>query len=430
MGGITMRAIPRRLGIVHESKKSPGFLLLTLVILVPLATAVPALAQQPPPCGSITDELVRTPPGHKTFAPPAKGQSYIDPVFGCRVKRLTDAASEGVGQLTHAYSSVSPFNADSTRVLILRGDGIMSVRDLNGAIVRDNLYRRGIVLTGDPVWSRTDPNVLYFHTSPGNQLMSYSVASDATALLHTFTDYAKISFGNGEGDLSWDGDHLAVIGDDRYGFMYTLSTQAVTSARDLLAMTGGAPVDMVDTTPSNRFMLRWGDIRGGIALWEAAMAPLGRITTFAGHSDRAKDRDGTDVEVVATAVAPSGTCKAGVAKVRYADRAQTCLRSLDWTLVLHVSCNNIGQGWCLISTYSGHTPSTTWPAYTNEVFQVKLDGSQTTRLAHTRSTNSAYWRTPRAAVSPDGKYVLFDSDMQGPTVDVYLLSLPRASAPD
>jgi uncharacterized repeat protein (TIGR01451 family) len=247
-------------------------------------------------------------------------------------------------------------------------------------------------------------------------------------VLHRFTSYASVWFGHWESDLSWDGDHLPVVGDDRWGFIYRLSTGGATAVQDLLAVTGGVAVDVFDLTPSNRAMVRWGNLNGGVAYFDEFMSPLGKVTGYAGHSDRARDADGADLEVAVNAadLAPPAGCANAIVKVRLADRTQTCLRAMDWSLAQHVSCNNVGQGWCLVSTYNG-VPGAV--GYANELLQVKLDGSQTARLAHSRSTNAGYDHYPRAAVSGDGRYVLFDSDMQGATVDVYVLEVGQSAPP-
>jgi len=380
---------------------------------------------QTPVCGSVTDGLPRALSGLSVL--PETGQSYIDPVFGCRITRLSNAAAEGVGAVHHFYSSVSPFNADSTLVLLEKASGVKQIRDLSGNIVRDNLGRHGIQPHSEGVWSRTDPNALYFHPVGGNTLRRYDVGSDTVTTLHTFTGYTRIEFGHWEADISADGDHLPILADKRYGFIYTISSGAVTAARDLLAITGGVEVNVFDMLPSNRAMLNWGNSGGGVGYFDEAMSFLGKVLPYAGHSDRARDADGADLEVAANAAdgSPLSGCTNGIVKVRLSDRTEMCLLGMTWSSgVQHVSCNNVGQDWCLVSTYNG-TPGAV--GYTNELFQLKLDGSGAIRLAHSRSTNSGYFYAPRAAVSQDGKYVLFDSSMQGTVVDVYLLQVPGAA---
>jgi hypothetical protein len=52
----------------------------------------------------LTDTLIHTPPNYDTFLPPAVGGSYVDPVFGSTITRLSDALhtldTSNVGYLT------------------------------------------------------------------------------------------------------------------------------------------------------------------------------------------------------------------------------------------------------------------------------------------------------------------------------------------
>jgi hypothetical protein len=45
---------------------------------------------------------------------------------------------------------------------------------------------------------------------------------------------------------------------------------------------------------------------------------------------------------------------------------------------------------------------------------VRLDGSGLVRLGHHRSSENDYWTQPRASLSGDGRYVIFDSDWDQP----------------
>src|SRR5262249_6472501 len=184
-------------------------------------------------------------------------------------------------------------------------------------------------------------------------------------------------------------------------------------------------------TPNNALFLIAGDNPGAIHSFSQAGQFLKKAAAYGGHGDRARDIDGSDAVVLTNSADPNPipNCQNAAVKVRLADATQTCLQQLDWSLAVHVSCHNIGQGWCLVSTYSGNKPTGSWPPYSNELFQVKLDGSGTIRLAHSRSSNADYDRMPRGAVSPDGKYVLFDSDMLGAVPAVHLPGVPGSPAP-
>ena len=105
---------------------------------------------------------------------------------------------------------------------------------------------------------------------------------------------------------------------------------------------------------------------------------------------------------------PLAICPNGVVKVRLADGQQTCLLSLDWSLAAHVSGPD-GNGWVIVSTYAPADPGplSGWRPYTNEILQVKLNGTETRRLLQHRSRPfNSYYFEPRAAVSRDGLGVI------------------------
>ena len=371
-------------------------------------------------CG-LTDATVRTLPN---LSLPAKGGSFIDPTYGCKITRLSNALAEGSSYVMHAYSSVNPFNSDNTKVLLEKSGGVLHIRNLSGNITRDNLQTYGILPASNPVWSRSDPNVIYFHPAGGNQLKSFNIGTGEVKALKTFSNFTQITFGNGEGDISIDGDHLAISADDFYAFIYTISTGAMSPVGNISSRV--AHPDSIDITPGNNLAITGLD---GVYYYGQQMNFLGKATVYGGHSDRAKDQDGSDLTIITNSNDSTNSlpnCQNGIVKVNLFSGRQTCLQQLDWSLAVHISCNNGNQGWCIVSTYDpSHAGA--WKAYTDEILLVNLNSSQTIRLAHTRSSNSAYERFPRAALSGNGRYVLFDSDMRGANVDTYLLDLQNGS---
>ncbi len=410
-------------------------------VIVPPVTSDTANAQgstpivRPTPvatsaCGFVSSEIKPLP----NLVPPKKGESYIDPDFGCKIKRLTDASAEGVESLTHLYSSVNPFNADSRYIIIQRPDGIMSIRDLDGKIIRDELYKYGIVPISDAVWSRTDPNVMYFHNDPGNEVKSYNIATNEVTILYTYSDYNQITFGGGEGDISEDGDHLAILADRRYGAIFTISSRTTTKMVDLFQHAldthpgfsiSQISINNIDITPNNQFYVMYDPIdRGfGLELWDSNMNYRYVIADFQAHADRARTAEGLDSVIVTNSAdyTPLLDCPNASVEITLGENGplERCLQPLAWDLAVHISSNNVGQDWCLVSTYND---SGKWPTYANELLKVSLTGQPTIRLAHTRSSNRDYISISRAAVSHDGKFILFDSDMAG-SVDTYLFEL-------
>src|ERR1019366_799260 len=64
--------------------------------------------------------------------------------------------------------------------------------------------------------------------------------------------------------------------------------------------------------------------------------------------------------------------------------------------------------------------SSPWYPYTNELLQIKLDGTEVRRLAHHRSDTTTYDGQPHISVSRDGSRFTFNSNMMGTTTDVYI----------
>src|SRR5207248_122838 len=117
----------------------------------------------------------------------------------------------------------------------------------------------------------------------------------------------------------------------------------------------GEAYDSLDVTSKN-LLISLHDLPGGAEMFDAAGNHLGQALDFLGHSDRGRDRDGSDVIVMANAAdrTPMPGCTNGIVKKTLPDGGETCLLSFGWGPAMHISCNNEGEGWCLVSTYTSH----------------------------------------------------------------------------
>jgi Tol biopolymer transport system component len=392
---------------------------------------------------SVTDSAVHTPPAYDTFTPPGKGASYNDPVFGTSIKRLSDAMNmtnnAGSGGLTSVgteYSTASPFNSNNTR-LILQHDSYFGLYDGNGAYLRDLPF--AVNASTEPRWSRTDPNVLFYVS--GNRLMRLDVAAGASSVLRTFSEYSTIS-GKGESDISRDGDHFVFAGNNRYVFVYEMSSGLKGPVLD----TAGHAFDNLYITPSNSVALGWiatGSARyTGVELFDINMRFQRQLTHAIGHQHLTRDTNGDDVLIWTNSndAQPLAGCQNGIVKVRLADARQSCLLQLGWNLAVHITAPD-GNGWTFVETYAPSNPfpqSSNWTAYTNEIVQVKLDGSEKRRLVHHRSRPfDSYVYQPRVTVSRDGSKLVFTSNQNLQRIlgypslytDVYLVNVSGAASP-
>jgi hypothetical protein len=370
--------------------------------------------------------------------PPATGQTYQDPVFGTTIKRISDARNQvnadtggNLVFITDEYSSMSPFNTDNSRLLLL-SQSYFTLHDGAGNYVKNCPLE--ISASSEPRWSRSDPNLLYFVR--GNQLKRYNAATDVISAVHTFGQYTAIS-GKGESDICFDGNHFVLVGDGRFVFVYEISSGRTGPVLD----TGGRGFDSVYITPDDNVTVTWlqaGNSRyNGIELYDRNMNFLRQVSRAGGHMDVTRDTNGDEVLLLINAADPQPVCDNGVVKIRLSDGQQTCLMSLDWSLAVHISAPDTG-GWCFVETYAPGDPTSEplWTRHTNEVVQLRLDGNEVRRLAHHRSRpfNSYNWQ-PHVAVSRDGTRLIYNSNFSLQVIlgypseysDVYMMSVPPAA---
>jgi hypothetical protein len=400
-------------------------------------SSMPALAQ-------LSAGGVELPTNYNTFQPPGVGGRYVDPVFGSTVTRISNALgtanADGGGYLTwitDEYPTMTPFNSDNSKILLVH-QSYFGLYDGTGFYIRDLPLE--INSSSEPRWSRANNHTIYY--VHGNQFKTYDISSDATNIVHTFSEYSTIS-GMGESDISFDGDHFVFAGNGRYVFVYQISADTKGPAFD----TGGIQFDSVYITPKNNVIVSWtqsGTARyTGQELFDTSMNFLRQVGRADGHKDVTLDTNGDEVLVWTNSNDPQPICNNGIVKIRLAGGQQTCLASFDWSLAVHISAPD-NSGFVYVETYapSNPTPASGWLAYTNELLQVKLDGTQVLRLAHHRSrpyeANTYNWQ-PKMSTSRDGSRVVYGSDyglqlIDGLAVqysDVYLILVgsPSASTP-
>jgi len=404
--------------------------------LLLIGSFMPAVAQ-------LTSKSVQPAPDYDSFVPPVAGGAYVDPVFGSTIKRvsnaLTTANTDQGGKLSwieNEYSTMSSFNSDNSRFILLH-QSYFALYSGAGDYLRDLPFE--VRASSEPRWSRSNRDTIYYHA--GNQLKAVNASNGSTTIVHTFSEYSSIS-GNGEMDISLDGDHFVFAGDNRFIFVYQISADRKFPVLD----GSGHSFDSMYITPDNNVTVTWlqtGTNRySGIELFDINMKYRRQVAHAGGHMDVTRDVNGDEVLVWTNSndSQPIQNCNNGIVKIRLADAAQTCLTQLDWSLAVHISAPD-GSGSVFVDTEAPSNPApggTGWTAYTGEILQVKLDGSGVTRLAHHRSRPlSSYNWQPKLSTSRDGSRLLFASNYnlaasQGHTADyadTYLIVLASGGAP-
>jgi len=357
------------------------------------------------------------PPDYNSMIPPAVGGTYTDPAFGAKIQRVSNAPStpnaDRGGSLTwieNEYSTMSAFNNDNSKFILLHESYFALYDGTTGLYIYDLPFE--IDASSEPRWSRADLVTLYYHS--GNQLKTYNIATGGINVVHTFDSYSTIS-GLGEMDISQDGDHFVFVGDNRYAFVYQISTGTAYPALDM----NGHTFDSVYITPKNNVIVSW--IASGAArytgqeLFDIDMKFLRQLSHADGHKDVTIDSNGAEVLVWTNSNDPQpiANCNNGIVKIALATGAQTCLLPLDWSLAVHISAPD-GNGSVFVDTEAPTNPApgtSAWVPYTNELLQVKLDGSEVVRWAHHRSRpiNRYNWQ-PKFSVSRDGSRLLYASN--------------------
>ena len=376
---------------------------------------------------AISDHAVHVPVAYGVQAPP-RSATNADPVFGARVRRLTDARADGRTWDQHEYSVMSPFNSDESLVLLAQGGSSYATYDLYGGLVR---AFPDVVFSAEPRWSKSDPDTIYYHQ--GNELRRLRVDTGASTLVHRFDAYGAIGFGRKQ-ELSDDGDHLVLVGFDASGnnpvaiLTWTFSTAAIGGP---LVMS--APYNHAAITPDNHVIVEWSNVGAGrfmgLELYDLQMNFRRQVVTWAAHADVCRDPSGDEVLIATNSADPQPLGNLHqIVKVRLADSVETALVPLAWRFAVHISCRS-HDGWAVVSTYSPSNPdpSVSWLPFENEILRVRTDGSgEVERLAHHQSRPlDDYNYMPKASASPSGRYIVYDSNYnQQPSydyTDVYLI---------
>jgi ASPM-SPD-2-Hydin domain-containing protein/HYDIN/CFA65/VesB family protein/immunoglobulin I-set domain protein len=408
-----------------------------------------------PTCGKSGDTTNHVPADWTTFVAPAKGQSYVDATFGCTVTRITDASSDDWSgsfylPLNMGYATVSPFNANDSMLMLSDGWRRYFVTDLSGNILVSIANMPAMNDTW-VLWDSANVNVFYY--TNGNSMMQGTINGSAvtTATVHQFTEYAAVNFMD-ETDVSQDGAHVVIVGGDTSGsnsenlFDYDFAANTkgpiyTTTCKGSVGAPNNGCLHKLIQTPDNSIIIQFAPDGSGIEqgneLWTGAVA-LPKLQSSTNHLDAGYDKAGNAVfiEVGNSYVVAGETnpCPSGWGldvRMIYTPALAVCL--LDDVPAWHVGYRgNANQPWVGLSFFdSGRTPSpewfdgtsnytaptsSTWQTYEDEIMVVRVDANNNSsyvyRLARAYSrSNEDFYSQPHAAISRDGKYMAFNSNM-------------------
>jgi hypothetical protein len=330
-------------------------------------------------------------------------------------------------------------------LFVLANDGSWGIRDTNGAVVVPSTNMPNF--SGHPVWDASNGNVFYYALNNGVYSGTVSGSSITGSVLHTFSEYSAVTSMD-MADLSQDGDHMILVGQNANGtmdiFVWSFSQKTKTSVYTT-ACTGsvagaGQPgcLHKLELSADNRLTIEFNsDGSGseqGLRLWTGST--LVHLQDATSHYDTGYDLNGNPIFTGRgnsfTLAGLTNPCPSGWGlDVRQLNNLQSAVCLLDNPPYWHISYRGgASQPWIAISFFDSRTPgpefftsdanyqaisTSNWQLYEDEIVLGKVDGSKVYRLAHARSRSmESYWAQPHAAISRDGKYVIFTSDMAHP----------------
>lgn len=380
--------------------------------------------------------------------------SYIDPVYGTRIYRITAATDFPDATLVrHDYSRRQAFNADNSRFIATASNGNWLLYDANTFQMLPRTGGSGALRgpAGDceMIWHPTDPKKLWY--MGGNGLIWYEkdVETDQDTVLVDFTgrlpwSQATAAWTKSEGTSSADGRYWAFMAttydsvnqtNTIYGlFTWDRQQDKIIGTYDA-ANFGGAFPDHISIAPSGKYAVpSWAYIPTlGTRAFPLDFSSSIQLHTQSEHSDLAIGPNGEDYYVLTDY--DSGKIRA----VDIATGASFDLMALypasGESYAAHVSGKAYDRpGWALISTYAdaadhgSTTPAPTLRPMYRKIMLVELKpGGRQLNVAHTRTADNygGYWGEPQATINRDGSRIIFASNFNdGNPPNDYMIGLP------
>ncbi len=397
-------------------------------------------------------------------APPDFGSDYVTPFNTV----LTPVGA--TPNINHFYSQLQAFSYDSLYLIVSEDiPGSPSAR----VVVRrvsdfGEMISSPVGEWGNPRWHPSDPSKLvHFDSNADDALLlqlTDVVTGETTPLFEFPPDYQRYLGNQSFDELSRDGRWIAgqAVGVGPWSriFSFNLETASLGAELDPEALYAGpctpdpefGPVDpdWVGVSPlGNYLMVQWatsGTERcQGLESYDIQTGDyLGHVTAGHPHADLSVLADGiTEVFVTNELTGPemgqnwvNGEAATAFDSAYPAlsyrelpgqpngESAIHHLYLIDWGGFEHISCRG-PYGYCVVTGYPSPENGDRDPLE-DEIYLILLDGSGVFRLAHHHSSGADYWSQPKASLSADGRYVIFDSDwgLQDETLS-YIIDLSQ-----
>jgi hypothetical protein len=399
-------------------------LILRLSALIVAALLVPTLAW-----AYLTDAASHPPPtsgayayysSYGSFGPdregfPGVGQTYVDPVFGSTVRRLTNEL--GQPSRSDIYGKNGFWNADGTLMFHNDGNSKTIINTTTGALVRSEVPGNF-----DSSFAPDEADTWYYFS--GASLWKYSVATGTSSVVKTFA----ATLGALGGSVDW------VDRTGRYMVLNIGGQARVWDKQDDVLYAGAVPGDpgdgWVGISPDAKYVVAAMDDKRSYAIDHSTRTVNTTGVMFwslcGGHGDLLSATDGKTyfvtfecyeeaaVYAVDVSLAQTAT-EAGRSQQRATNRK---LLDTEWTDDGHMAAaaGGLFQDWVFMSVEATDDAFTGgvsgWRPYKQEIVMMNVLTGEVRRLAHHRSRGlgGSYFYQPRVSVSWDGTRVAWASN--------------------
>lgn len=383
-----------------------------------------ALQVADPPFVAVTDRMVKAKPAIQALG--AAGTVFVDPTFGSRMTRVTDATMGGASWRVPSNAHLNAWSADSSK-LIAVGNGGVQAFAFDATTMTATLLKTNIYSQIEPTFSRVDPDVLFTVGGPlVHTIRKYSFATGVT------TDVFDIdTLGLGlvspvtyiGGVVNSANDVLAVFfgggGQDAHHFVWVRD-----SAGDHLLNTAtrGYNLHAISIDQSGRFVLLYPANAKPfqVVVWDVQANTLTPITQAPFGHDALGFGEWVNMDVA------SGPWDAAQWSHRLLTALTTPTNLIAQVLLpkeIYMADHTTWNGGRLFSsTYrfisDVNAVIAPWRAWDDEIIELPLNGGEVKRYAHHRSivqddakaTGTYFWYQPIAIAAPNGKYIAFTSN--------------------
>jgi hypothetical protein len=362
----------------------------------------------------------------QTVGLPSINTPFVDAAFNnTTIRRITNYMDTGQWG-AHVYSQLQVFSPDNSHVIVIENGfyvvknrtSLATVLALNTVTVAGNLD------VNAPRWHPRLANTIIAYDSNADttlRIVTIDVLTGSATVIFTFPGlYERIRSNQSFDELSHDGKWMAGMASTSDGDQIIFSIDLENSVlaaqlrlSDLFVLNANANFepDWVGISPLGNFLtVQWVPANpnqrlNGMELFNVQSGSfVQQLNPFHDHGDFGLDEGGNEVFISTILVSPEDNNLPAIVSYGLPLRINDpqLILTVPWETVWHISCQG-PRGKCVVSS------GTTGLNFNNEIFELYFDGS-VRRLTHHRSSHCGYWVQPRASISKNGQFIVFDSD--------------------